>query len=122
MGKESRYLLRDSCVALASARDGKVNLSEFGRKTKISQGGAQRVLGATSHATLSTVDAIASAYGLEPWQLIAPGFSIKHPPKMLDAASRLTEQEAALIDQFRALPEERRADLLALARLWSGAK
>jgi len=69
---------------------------------------------------IDVVEAIARRFKFEPWQLLVPGFDPKNPPTLIDqdAVAAVTEQERALIQHFRSLPEdEDRQALLRLLRI-----
>lgn len=71
------------------------------RKTgeAIAQSTIGRVLAKTQAPDLDTVCTISKALGYQPWQLLVPTFDPANPPFI----PRLTNEEHALYDKFKAL-------------------
>lgn len=80
----SRYreVLADNLERLMKDRPELDSSPKLKKKTKISDGTINRLRRKETGATIDTIDAIASAYGLYPWQLLVPGFDPKSPPKL----------------------------------------
>jgi transcriptional regulator with XRE-family HTH domain len=71
---------------------------KLGKKSGLGAGSISRVING-HNATLETLEALAKAFGLEPWQLLVEGWTPKNPP----ALQPISESEKRLYQQFREL-------------------
>lgn len=77
----------------------KQHLTQMALKTKsgIAQATIGRILREDSAADIDTLDAIAKACAMQPWQLLVPGLDPDNPPIL-----PLSTQEQALYERLRA--------------------
>ncbi len=78
-----RTVLAQNLKALMARKDGPRSQSELFRKSKVAQATIGRILSeGGENARIETVDKLASAYGLEGWQLLVPGMDPSNPPTL----------------------------------------
>lgn len=70
---------------------------DFATDTGIGKGTAQRINESTADPSLSTIEKIAQAYGLEPWHVLIPNLDPANPPVVW-----ITNAERTLYDQLAA--------------------
>ena len=70
----------------------------LGKKCGIDQRTVGRILNEEHSPQLKQIEAIASAFGLSPWQILIPGLDPKNPP-----VCELTRVEKELYDKLRKL-------------------
>ncbi len=71
--KSIRSVLWANVRALMINRYGEENLNRLAREAKLGPGTASRIKEARTSVGLNVIDKIARTFGVEPWQLIAPG-------------------------------------------------
>lgn len=75
---------------------------KLSKKTGLGTGTISRLKNGAVDATLSTVEAIAKAFDVQPWQLLVDGFD----PKTLPTLQPLTERERQLYERWRDLARD----------------
>lgn len=65
-------------------------------KTKLTTSTLSRIRNAKVEATVGSVEAIAKAFGIEPWELLVPGFNPKNRPTL----QPISEQERKLYQRL----------------------
>ena len=78
----------------------------LGNTDKVPLGLLQRALSESQSITLSSLQKLADAMGLQAWQLLFPGFDPSNPPTLVihEAERRLYAQWIALRTQLQAAP------------------
>lgn len=99
--EDSRKVLRDNVFALMEARYGKENLTQFAIDTKCGPGTSTRIKNARTWLKLDTLEKIARAFGLQPWQLLVPNLDASNPPVVW-----LTENERLLYKRLKLAAQE----------------
>lgn len=84
-----RRIVRDDCVALYlhHTRSSRMSWHALAKAAGIGNGTAQRIHEMTADASLSTIEAIATHYGLLPWQVLVPDLNPANPPVFLMTAT-----------------------------------
>lgn len=98
-----------SSNATASAASGGVSRSTFDRIRNGDKLGASAI-------AIDKLDGVASAFGVEVWQLFVPGLDLVNKPVLASAAQSgpaLSQDEKKLLEAFRQLGEKERDYLLA---------
>ena len=72
-------------------------------KAGISQSSVGRMFRAEASVTMGHLEAVAHAFGCEPWQLLVPQFDPHNPPRLLQA-----DDDKALLSDWYALAAEDR--------------
>lgn len=117
---ESKTLLWTSVQGLMRARYGGENLNRLARDAKIGPASASRLKAQETSVGLDVVDKIASAFGVESWQLLVPGFDPVALPD-LNGASPMAKDIAAMLDAITDEAHRRRAYALVVQALQFGA-
>lgn len=94
----SQSVLSTNLKALMEASEDLRTQAALGKKCKINQRTVGRILNEEHSPQLKQIEAIASAFGLLPWQLLVPGFDPKSPP-----SCETTKVEKELYDKLRRL-------------------
>jgi transcriptional regulator with XRE-family HTH domain len=71
-------------------------------KVKLGTSALSRIRNGVGNPTLSTIEALAKAFGVEPWHLMVPGFDPKHLPTL----QPLSERERQLYARFKQVAME----------------
>lgn len=103
MSKQIKAVLRRNVKALMVAKWDKENISRLAREAGIEQGGAMRVLDTSSMIQLDKIEKVAAALGVQPWELLVPGFDPSNRPLLIESA-----QEKELIQQVRRIAKPSR--------------
>jgi hypothetical protein len=77
-----KLVLWENVSALMRSHYGKENLTRLAADAKIGPGTASRIKQQETSVGLDTVDAIAKAFKLDPWQLLVPHMNAEHPPHL----------------------------------------
>lgn len=99
MQSDTRRIFRDNLLALMRSREipnpYQLALYLKGRGVPVSQRTVAYALDEDGdrYANLSTVEAVAAGFGLEPWQLLVPNMMATSPPKL--AALRVADEPTA---------------------------
>lgn len=88
--------------ALMSATPELKSNPKLAQKTGLSTASISRLRNAQGNANLETLEAIAHAFHMEPWQLLVPHMEPRNPP----ALQPLTEQERRLYERLREVAKE----------------
>lgn len=83
---DPRTVLWANVSALMRERYGKENLTQLATDAKVGPGTASRLKAMDTFAQLDTIEKIAAAFGLQPWQLLVPGLEPGNPPVLRDAS------------------------------------
>ena len=93
-----RAVLRQNLKALMLNGDGPRSQSALHKKSGVAQATIGRILSVEGeNARIETVDRIAKAYGLEPWQLLVAGMDPANAPVLQTVSS----EESALYERLR---------------------
>lgn len=99
-----REVVRRNCVALFlhHTNSRKMSWMAFSRHTSIGNGTAQRINERSADPSLSTLEAIASAFDLHAWQLLIPDLDPYNPPVfvMSSAERKLYESLSLTVAKF----------------------
>ena len=87
-----KRVLWENVSALMRKHYGGENLTRLARETKCGPGTATRIKERETSVGIDVLTKIASAFQLQPWQLLVPGFDANHPPTL----KPVTEEERAL--------------------------
>lgn len=82
-----KSVLRDNLRALLRIAPGKSGVSAL-IKLGLSNGNAQRALGAETSVGLDVIAQIAEAFGIEPWQLLVPNLDPERIPRLDEGLAR----------------------------------
>lgn len=93
-----RKILALNLKALLADRHGPSSEMELARRSKVAQATIGRIKREEVAASIETLAAIATAYGLEPWQLLIAGMDPSNPPVI----QPLSKAERALYDGLKA--------------------
>lgn len=80
--------------------------SEISRHCDIPQRTVGRILNGETHATLGSIVGIATAFGLEPWQLLVPGLDPSNLPRLHVLTKEQAEALQSLSRAISDLPVE----------------
>lgn len=94
----SPSVLSDNIKKLMEASADLNTQAALGRRCGIDQRTVVRIINLEHSPTLEKIEAIATAYGLLPWQILVPGLDPKNPP-----VCELTQVEKGLYDKLRRL-------------------
>lgn len=72
------------------------------KRTSLSQSTIGRILKRESSATIDTLDAIASVYGLSSWQLLVNELDVSNPPVL----KNMSAKEQAFYEKMQAVMKE----------------
>lgn len=98
-----RAVLRQNVKALMASKLGPTSQMELRRKAGVGQATIGRILSQEGvDAGIETVAKIASAYGLEGWQLLVAGMDPSNPPVL----QPVSKAERALYDRLKALSKD----------------
>lgn len=75
MGKGLPAVLWDNVRALMVSTWGAENLNRLARESKLGFASVTRIKEARTSVRINTLEKLAGTFGVEPWQLIAPGLS-----------------------------------------------
>jgi len=92
------HILSTNVKALMLASEDLRTQAALGKRSGIDQRTVGRILNEEHSPQLKQIDAIASAFGLLPWQILIPGLDPKNPP-----VCELTRVEKELYDKLRKL-------------------
>lgn len=93
-----KRVLWENVSALMDKHYGGENLTRLARETKCGPGTATRIKERKTSVGIDVLTKIASAFQLQPWQLLVPGFDPDHPPTL----TPVTEEERALYERLLA--------------------
>lgn len=96
--RSPKTVLSDNLKRNMDRKPGKLSQAEIGRRGGLPQRTVGRIKNGEVEATLGNLQALAKAFGLQPWQLLVPDLDVSNPP-MLRAMS---EHERALYDRLHA--------------------
>ncbi len=105
-------VLWENVQTLMTRRYGGPNVTRLGRESKISQGGAQR-LKAGASVGVELVATVADYFGVQPWQLLAPGLgeTMRLSPEELEAVRRLRDPvQPAVVRRSLSVPAQQLAE------------
>jgi transcriptional regulator with XRE-family HTH domain len=109
----SARIVGENLSALMEATKGSPNdLSSNPRldaKVKLGTSALSRLRNAQGNPTLETLDVLAGAFKLQPWQFLVPGLDPANPPRLVRASESLKRAQ----DAVRALSDEERIALFA---------
>lgn len=117
---ESKANLWASVQALMRKRFGEENLNRLAREVKVGPATASRLKAQETSVGLDLVDKIARSFGVEPWQLLVPGFDPDAPP-VAPGASPMAQDIAQMLDAIDDDAHRRRAYALVVQTLQFGA-
>lgn len=104
---DSPKALRESLRALMRLRWGGDNLTQLGTKVlESSSAQGSRVIDGRNNTGVKSLDLVASHFGIEPWQLLVPGFDAAHPPVLAPAQSVEALLSPELVARIRELNAE----------------
>lgn len=92
----SRKILGDNIKAMVDKDS--LSVRAWALRHKLEQKKVDRLVKAQTGVSLDTLDEIASAVGLEPWQLLVANLDPAHPPRIA-----VTETEVLLYERLRKL-------------------
>ena len=92
------HVLSTNLKSLMQASEDLRTQAAIGKRCGIDQRTVGRILNEEHSPQLKQIEAIASAFGLLPWQLLIPGLDPKNPP-----VCELTKVEKELYDKLRRL-------------------
>lgn len=98
----SKNVLWANVQALMRKHYGQDNLSQLARDCDIGLGTTTRIKQQKTSVGLDIVERIAERFGVQPWQLLVPGFDPDSPPTLLPVSS----QERQLYERLRAAVKE----------------
>jgi transcriptional regulator with XRE-family HTH domain len=93
-----KRVLWENVSALMQKHFGRENLTRLARETKCGPGTATRIKERETSVGIDVLEKIASAFNLQPWQLLVPGFDPSHPPTL----KPVTAEERALYERLLA--------------------
>lgn len=79
---------------------------KLSEKTKLGTGTIHRIRNGQADANLSTLEALAKAFDLQPWQLLVPNFDPGNLPALLNA----TEAEMRLWERLKDVAKDMRGE------------
>lgn len=85
-----REVVSENIRSLMAAHPVLTSQSEIARHCEIPQRTVGRIINCETQANLGSIVGIATAFGIEPWQLLVPGLNPEKPPHL----SFLTIEEA----------------------------
>lgn len=89
------------------------SITALGARADLGKSTVDRLKKGESAPTLTTLDKIAHAYSLQPWQMLVPDVDPAHPPKLYSDV--LEPQDIAMLDAFQLLTIPEREGLIAQA-------
>lgn len=98
----SKNVLWANVQALMRKHYGQDNLSQLARDCDIGLGTTTRIKQQKTSVGLDIVERIAERFGVQPWQLLVPGFDPDSPPTLLPVSA----QERQLYERLRAAVKE----------------
>ena len=96
-------VVAENLIRLMDSGSGPDTVAALAAAARVGGGTIQRIKSADVSCGIDTLQAIASAYDLEPWQLLVPAIDPKNPP----ALRQLSQEEAALYRKLQALLTQR---------------
>jgi transcriptional regulator with XRE-family HTH domain len=90
-------VLAQNLRALMGSKRGPTSQPTLKVKSKVSQATIGRILRLETSATTETIAALATAYGLEAWQLLVAGMDPKNPPVLQSVSAA----EKALYERLK---------------------
>lgn len=114
-GQDIRKTLWDNVCTLMEAQHLRATVDAVQAKTRIGRGTAQRLKEQSASVGLDIVQQIASAFRLEPWELLHPDLAKQAPtPRTPPKGDALDE----IREQLERMPPDRRAELADLMAAW----
>lgn len=104
----SKASLWNAVGALMRKRFGGENLNRLAREAKFGLATASRMKAQETSVGLETLDKLADAFDVEPWQLLVPGFNPDAPPYH-SVASPMAQDIAHMLDAITDEGQRRRA-------------
>ena len=101
MGKKVVAILADNLQRSIGPGRRFATILELESKSKVGKSTIDRIRKGETSAGIENLEAIAHAYGLEPWQLLVAGFDPNNPPKLRgDGLDSRTREMAGLFERL----------------------
>lgn len=97
-----RAVLARNLKALMESKIGPTSEMALGRKAGVAQATIGRIKREEVAASIETVEQLATAYGLQPWQLLVAGMDPGNPPVLVP----ISKAERALYESLKAAMRE----------------
>lgn len=98
---DPKHVLAQNVTALMKYHYGKVNMSRLARDAKTAIANIQRCLDTTTSVGIDVIAQVASAFDLQPWQIIFPELDPNNPPILC-----ITASEKQLYAKFQIAAQE----------------